>query len=161
MMIDGLPRLLATAAAIGAAVNAGVFFAFSTFVGRALVRLPAQQGIAVMQSINREAPTAWFMSAFMGTGLLSVVGIVAGIAGWSEPWAACLVIGGVLFLVSILMTMTYHQPHNLAFDHVDASAPEAASAWSTYFQPWTAWNHVRTLFCLASAVVFVLALRVS
>ena len=159
-MIDGLPLVLATAAAIGAAVNAGIFFAFSTFVGRALSRLPAPQGIAAMQSINREAPTAWFMAVFMGTGLLSTAAVVTGIVEWGEPWAAYLVTGGLTYLVSIAMTVAYHQPRNLAFESVDASRADAASAWRAYFRPWITWNHVRTFVCLASAVLFTLTLRV-
>lgn len=159
-MIDGFPRVVATTAAIAAAVNAGVFFAFSTFVGRALVDLPASQGIATMQSINRRAPTPWFMLLFMGTALLAVVSIVVGIGRWSEAWGAYLVIGGALYLVSIVMTAAYHQPRNLALDDVDANGPDAAATWTAYIHPWIAWNHVRTLVCIGSALAFVLSLRV-
>jgi hypothetical protein len=45
-MIDGRIHVLTVAAAVGSGVMAGVFFAFSTFVMRALGRLPAPQGIA-------------------------------------------------------------------------------------------------------------------
>jgi len=44
--------LVTLVAALGAGLNGGVFFAFSTFVMPALSRLPASQGIAAMQSIN-------------------------------------------------------------------------------------------------------------
>jgi uncharacterized membrane protein len=37
---------------LGSGLIAGVFFAFSTFVMKALARLPAAHGIAAMQSIN-------------------------------------------------------------------------------------------------------------
>ena len=43
---------VALAAAVGAGVNGGVFFAFSSFVMPALQRLPDAQGIAAMQSVN-------------------------------------------------------------------------------------------------------------
>jgi uncharacterized membrane protein len=39
-------------ALLGAAMIAGVFFAFSSFVMPALARLPAAGGISAMQSIN-------------------------------------------------------------------------------------------------------------
>ena len=39
-------------AAVGCGLMAGVFSAFSTFVMKALARLPAHEGIAAMQSIN-------------------------------------------------------------------------------------------------------------
>src|SRR5262245_56483306 len=62
-MIDGYPRTLTVIAALGAALSAGVFFAFSTFVMQALRRLPDEQGLAAMQAINKAAPTPLFMLA--------------------------------------------------------------------------------------------------
>lgn len=38
--------ILETAAAIGAGLTAGIFYAFSTFVMAALGRIPPEQGIA-------------------------------------------------------------------------------------------------------------------
>ena len=43
---------LALLACVGAGTVGGVFFAFSTFVMKALAQLPARQGIAAMQRIN-------------------------------------------------------------------------------------------------------------
>jgi uncharacterized membrane protein len=51
-MLDGLLFVLTLFAALGCGLVAGVFFAFSTFVMKALARLPAEQGIAAMQAIN-------------------------------------------------------------------------------------------------------------
>lgn len=51
-MVEGFPRLLIFFTVVGSALMAGVFFAFSTFVMKALRRLPSPQGIAAMQSIN-------------------------------------------------------------------------------------------------------------
>jgi uncharacterized membrane protein len=45
-MRDGMLAVLTLAAALGCGAMAGVFFAFSTFVMKALARLPASQGIA-------------------------------------------------------------------------------------------------------------------
>jgi hypothetical protein len=49
--------------ALGCGLAAGVFFAFSTFVMPALVRLQPPQGIAAMQSINITAINPLFMIA--------------------------------------------------------------------------------------------------
>jgi uncharacterized membrane protein len=51
-MIDHLLFALTLVAALGCGLMAGVFFAFSAFVMKALARLPLAQGIAAMQSIN-------------------------------------------------------------------------------------------------------------
>jgi len=47
--------------ALSCGMMAGVFFAFSAFVMKALARLPVEQGVAVMQAINLAAviPPTW------------------------------------------------------------------------------------------------------
>ena len=55
------------AAALGAGLVAGIFFAFSTFVMGALGRLPQAAGISAMQSINVVVINPVFLSVFMGT----------------------------------------------------------------------------------------------
>jgi uncharacterized membrane protein len=44
--------LLTFVAALGSGLVAGIFFAFSNFVMKALARVSPAQGIAAMQSIN-------------------------------------------------------------------------------------------------------------
>jgi RNA polymerase sigma-70 factor (ECF subfamily) len=56
-------------AALGCGLIAGVFFAFSTFVMKALAQRPSVESIAAMQSINITIINPWFMTAFFGTGL--------------------------------------------------------------------------------------------
>jgi uncharacterized membrane protein len=50
--MSGSLTALTFVAALGAALNGGVFFAFSTFVMSGLARLRPADGIAAMQSIN-------------------------------------------------------------------------------------------------------------
>ena len=45
-------EILTLAAVLGSGLVAGIFFAFSTFVMRALGQLPENQGIAAMKAIN-------------------------------------------------------------------------------------------------------------
>jgi len=47
-MIDGYLFALTLLVAIGCGIVGGVFFGFSTFVMKALARLPAAQGLAAM-----------------------------------------------------------------------------------------------------------------
>jgi uncharacterized membrane protein len=56
-------------AALGCGLIAGVFFAFSTFVMKALAQRPSVESIAAMQSVNIIIINPWFMTAFFGTGL--------------------------------------------------------------------------------------------
>ena len=160
-MIDGYPKTLTVIAAVGAAISAGVFFAFSTFVMQALGRLPDEEAVSAMKEINKAAPTPLFMLALFGTGALCIVLSVSALRHWGEPWAAYLLIGSVLFLVAVVVTIVYHVPHNDALLLVDSHGAEAKSAWAGYLMPWTAWNHVRTVTSLAGAVTLILALRVT
>ena len=66
-MIDGFARVLTLIWAVGAGLVASIFFAFSTFVMKALNRLPPAQGIAAMQFINVTVINPLFMTAFFGT----------------------------------------------------------------------------------------------
>jgi uncharacterized membrane protein len=65
-------------AALGSGLVGGVFFAFSTFVMRALARVPAAQGIAAMQSINGAA-------YILAGSLLYLVGTVGVTIGFNVP----------------------------------------------------------------------------
>jgi uncharacterized membrane protein len=146
------------AAAVGAGTAGGVFFAFSTFVMRALDRLPPSQSVAAMQAINKYAPNPLFMATLFGTAAASAALIVHGVRNGDSD-AKYLVAGGVAYLAGIVLTVAYHIPHNNALDMVDANGPGAAGAWSRYCGPWTAWNHVRTLTSLGAAAAYCMALR--
>lgn len=71
-MMDHLHFGLTLAAALGSGLIAGAFFAFSTFVMKALSRLPAREGIAALRSIDVVVLNAWFLGVFLGTAVLCV-----------------------------------------------------------------------------------------
>jgi len=158
-MINGYPRALTLVAAIGAGLAAGVFFAFSTIVMKALRRLPAPQGMRAMQAINKAAPAPLFMTALFGTAVVCVALAVVAIARLGKPPAALLLVGSLLFLAGIVLTVTYHVPHNEALALVDPNDPAAAGQWTRYVVAWTGWNHLRTLTSLAGAITLTIALR--
>ncbi|HEY7263141.1 MAG TPA: anthrone oxygenase family protein [Trebonia sp.] len=158
-MIDGYPRILIIIAAAGTGVSAGVYFAFSTFVMKALGRLPATQGISAMQAINKAAPAPLFMLALFGTGALSIALSALAVPHLDQRWAVCVLAATALYLVSVILTMVYHVPRNDALALVDPNGPGAARAWAHYLSSWTAWNHVRTVTALAGSTVFIIALR--
>jgi uncharacterized membrane protein len=158
-MIDGYPRALTIIAAVGAGVSAGVFFAFSTFVMKALGRLPTAQAISAMNAINKAAPTPLFMLALFGTAAVCIGLSVVALRHLDQRWAVYLLAASALYLACVVLTIIYHVPRNDALALVDPSSPGAAHAWARYLQPWTAWNHVRTITALAGTTAFILALR--
>lgn len=157
--LQGFPRAVTVAAAVGAGTMAGVFFAFSTFVMPALRKVPAEPGLRAMQSINREAPASpLFMAALFGTAVVTVVLGVYGVLHRDQPFARYLLAGAALYLVCIVITGIYHVPHNDALGLLDPTRSASHVTWRGYLGGWAAWNHVRTLAPLAGSVAFVLAL---
>jgi uncharacterized membrane protein len=148
-----------TTAAVAAGLAGGVFFAFSSFVMPALRRLPSEQGIAAMQSINKQAPTPVFMSLFLGTAVLSAGLGIHAVLNRDEPQAVFLGTGCLAYLASVLITAGFHIPRNNTLDAVNPTTAESGRYWTTYVSQWTAGNHVRTLTCAASAVLFTIAAR--
>jgi uncharacterized membrane protein len=146
-------------AALGCGVVAGVFFAFSAFVMRALDRLPAPRAVAAMQEINAAAPTPAFMAVLFGTALACGVLIPWSLFVWGGPSAVYLLVGGGLYLIcAIGPTIVYHVPRNEALAKVEPRGVEAESRWSSYVASWTAWNHLRFAGALAAAASLVMAL---
>lgn len=159
-MIDSFASWTTLAAAIGGGIVAGFFFAFSNCVMSALGRLPAEQGIRAMQSINVLVLNPAFFLAFFGTALASLALAIVSILRWGREGAALALAGGLIYLLgTILATMARNVPLNEALAEADPSTPEAASLWSRYLSDWSRWNHVRTVAAIASTTLFALALR--
>jgi uncharacterized membrane protein len=158
--------VLTLLAVLGCAMMAGVFFAFSAFVLKALGRLPQAQGIAAMEAINVAAVTPAFMAALFGTaatcGALVVWALLAwALLAWDERFAPYLLVRGALYLVgTILLTIAYHVPRNEALARVEPHSADAESYWRRYLSGWAAWNHVRAAASLAAAATLAVALHI-
>lgn len=150
--------MLAVTAALGSSVVAGFFFAFSVCVMRALGRLPRDQGIAAMQSINVAVLNPWFFTAFFGTAAVSMILAVLALFTWTASGARSLLVGSSLYLVgSIFVTLACNVPLNDALAAVNPHSAEGAALWTRYLANWTAWNHVRTAASFGAAALFIAA----
>jgi len=157
--MDNLFFALTLFAALGCGLMAGVFFAFSAFVMKALARLPTAQGIAAMQSINVAVINPWFMVVFLGTAGVCVLLVVFALGSWHDPSAVYLLVGSLLYLVgTFLVTVAFNVPQNDALAAVEPGRAESAALWGRYLASWTVWNHVRTVAALAAAASFTIAL---
>jgi uncharacterized membrane protein len=146
--------------ALGSGLIAGTFFAFSTFVMKALGKLPPAQGIAAMQSINVVVINPWFMTVFLGTAGLCVAVMIASLLQRRDPGTPYLLAGGVLYVVgTVLVTILFNVPRNDALAAVAPATSEAAALWMSYVSKRTAWNHVRTIAALAASTLFTIAFR--
>jgi len=158
-MIDGSLFVLALLAALGCGLVAGMFFAFSAFVMKALARIPPAQGIAAMQSINVAVINPWFGAVFFGTAGACLLLAAGSLLTWQRPGAMSLLAGSLLYLVgTMLVTFACNVPRNNALAAVDTASADTAGLWAGYVAGWTAWNHVRTAAALGAAALLTTAL---
>lgn len=147
-MLDSLPAL----ACVGAGIVAGVFFAFSSFVMRALRELPTCHGVAAMQRINVGVLNPGFLAVFVGTAVLAGVCVLAGFFPWGAPRSLLLLLAGLSYLVGAFgVTAVFNVPRNQRLARMEAESAEAAAYWPVYVREWLRWNHVRTAAAMLSA----------
>ncbi|WP_298721803.1 anthrone oxygenase family protein [uncultured Ferrovibrio sp.] len=158
-MTEGLLSVLTLLAALGSGLIGGVFFAFSTFVMKALSRRPAAEAVAAMQSINIVVINPWFMAAFLGTAALCL--LLAVLAFTQGPALALprILAGAALYAVGTFgVTMVFNVPRNNRLARMQPASAEAAAYWPRYVAEWTGWNHLHTIAALAASAAFMLAL---
>ena len=155
-MIDSYSRSLALTGAVGAGLAAGVYLVFSTFVMPGLRRTPHAQAISTMNAITKAAPAnPLLMVVLFGTGIVSVLLLVAGVRHRDDPAAAWQIAGAALYLVSVLILVGYHIPHNNQLLKADPNGAGAGATWSHFYSGWMIWNHLRTLTAAGGAVSLV------
>jgi uncharacterized membrane protein len=156
--MDGL-AIVAFLCALGCGLNAGVFFAFSSFVTAGLARLAPGEGINAMNAINVAAVTPLFMALLFGTGALCVIAIVLALFQWGSPGSLLALVAGVIYLAgSIVVTMLRNVPLNNALARVTQADAFGSATWTSFQRDWTRWNHVRTAACAVATALFIAAL---
>ncbi|MBY3463956.1 DUF1772 domain-containing protein [Rhizobium laguerreae] len=159
MQIILIPSLVA--AAIGSGLVAGIFFAFSTFIMTAFSRIPTEQGIAAMNSINVTIVRSPFMGLFVPTAILCLVIAVLTLIDWRGGASFLMLAGAGLYIfAAFLSTIIFNVPMNDALAKVGGNGTEAVQLWTTYLRVWTWWNHVRTIASLLPSAAFVRALMI-
>lgn len=158
-MTDTLLFALQLAAVLGCGLMAGLFFAFSAFVMDGLSRIAPERGIAAMQAINAAVMNPLFFLAFFGTPAACLAVAIAALAGWGEPGSAFFLAGSAVYIAGgFIVTMAANVPLNNELEAVTPGRPAADALWSRYLRVWTAWNHVRTVACLAAAALLTLGM---
>ncbi len=146
---------LAFVAALGSGLVGGIFFAFSSFVMAALGRLPSEQGVAAMNSINVTVQNPVFFLAFFGTGLVCLALMIGAFVGWGQLDGRLIVAAALIYLVGCIgVTIVFNVPLNNAL----AATPDAPGLWTRYLDIWTTWNTVRTVACTVASGLFVASL---
>lgn len=148
-MLTLLPVLLA----VGAGLVGGVFFAFSTFVMKALAQLPPEQGVAAMQRINVVVMNPLFLGLFVGTALLGGIAATDALLSWGSLRSALLLAAGAAYVVgSFGVTAACNVPRNERLARLQPGTAEGQDYWPVYLREWLRWNHVRTAASAAAAL---------
>ena len=124
-----------------------------------LAKLPPEQGIAAMQSINVAVLNPWFFAVFFGTPLVCAITALMAIFKLSEPGSAYVVLASLIYILGSLgVTMVFNVPLNNRLAAAAPASSDGAHLWKRYLSEWTFWNHVRTLAPLIVMALFILAL---
>jgi uncharacterized membrane protein len=112
-----------------------------------------------MQTINVVIVNPLFLLIFLGTAAAALALVVLALASPDRGSHLAAIAGGSIYLLgSIVVTAAVNVPKNDALDAVDPAAPGAADVWLRYLGEWTAWNHVRTVSCVAALALLLVAL---
>lgn len=146
--------------ALGAALIAGTFFAFSAFIMTALGHRPPAEGIAAMQEINLAVVRSGFIGVFVVTAITASALAIAALLKWSDPRAIYWLAGAVLYVgFTFSLTIVCNVPLNDQLAAVDPAGAQGAEVWTRYLADWTMWNSVRTVASLAATAAFIMAIR--
>lgn len=141
---------------LGSALVAGIFFAFSSFIMKALAHLPSSQGMAAMQSINIVVLNPLFLGVFMGTTVLSFLVAILALMQWTLPSAPYFLTGAMLYFVgTFLVTGMGNVPLNNQLASIGATDPAGCDVWESYLERWTKLNTLRTLCALAATLTLL------
>ena len=157
--MSSLTTIAALLALLGSALIAGVFFAFSSFVMKALAARPAAEGIAAMQSINVVVLNRSFLGTFMGTALISALVALLAVADRDHPAAPWYLAGGLLYVIgTFIVTAAGNVPLNNQLKAQSADDAAAVSVWEHYLERWTMLNTVRTIAAFTAVLSFTVGL---
>jgi len=158
--MDQLIFVVTFLTALGTALLAGNFFAFSAFLMKALRGLSAERGIVAMQAITAAIRSPVFLVVFFGTAALAAVLSGIAILEWSTRPGACYLLAGcLLFLMGAFpVTMMRNVPLNNELARAAPDTKDGRDVWNRFQASWAMWNHIRTVTSLLSCAAFVMAL---
>jgi len=152
---------LVVAAVIGAlacGLMAGLLFAFSNFVMRALLQQPPESGMQTMQAVNSLIQNPIFFLLFFGAALSTLFLAIMSAFHLTQSGSTLLLLGSLLYLVgTFAVTVAFNIPLNNGLAAHSASASDAAQYWQSYVTQWLKWNHVRTITSISAATLLTWA----
>ncbi|WP_327135990.1 DUF1772 domain-containing protein (plasmid) [Streptomyces sp. NBC_01343] len=151
------------AATITTGLMAGLFFAFDVSVMPALRRSDDRTLIQVMQRVNVAIVNALFMTAFLGSLLLTALALVLHLASGAGSATPPLIAALVAYALQFGVTGRINIPLNNA---LDAAGPveriaDPAAVRQAFEARWVPANRCRTLLCTIALGCLAWALALS
>lgn len=138
---------------------AGLYFAFSVFVMQALNKLSPTAAGQAMNNINDVIVNTLFLPLFFGSTLWFAGLIVWQIADWNEANSIFFVSSAVIYIVGMFgVTAFGNVPLNNQLQRSNENDNALAMAWKNYYQPWLRLNHIRTISCILSTALLLMAM---
>lgn len=157
--IDLILFIFTLFAALTCGLIGGIFYGFSTFIMKALGRIPAEAGIAAMQTINITVITPLFLAPFLLAAAACLAVMATALLRWHETDSLLLLGGGALYLLGCMgVTFAFNIPRNNMLAPLAPADPASATYWAEYLSSWTFWNSVRTAAALGAAALLIIAL---
>jgi uncharacterized membrane protein len=143
------------------ALIAGLFYAYSCSVNIGLSKLPDNEYIAAMQSINREIQNPLFFASFMGAFfLLPICSFLQYKAGAMNCFWLLLAAAAVYAIGAFGVTIGGNVPLNESLDKFNlhsATIQEISNRRAEFEVPWNRLHAVRTFASFIALVLVIIA----
>ncbi|NHN36173.1 DUF1772 domain-containing protein [Pseudomaricurvus alcaniphilus] len=137
---------------------AGIYFAFSVVIMKALRKLPPLQAAQAMNKINDVIVNTAFLPIFFGSTLWYAGLIVWSFADWQRGSSALVISAAVIYIIGMFVVTAFgNVPLNNKLKECADSDSRLVACWNEYQQSWTRLNHLRTLSCMAACGVLTIA----
>lgn len=147
-------------AVVAVGVMAGVYLTFSAVVMKALAQLPAVQGAQAMNRINTVIVRTVFMPLFFGSTVLMAALGVWQLLHWQAGDSLFVLLAALLYVIGMfVVTAAGNVPLNNRLQDSEGNDEQLAHTWALYLGEWTRLNHIRTVSCIASCALLLVAMH--
>jgi len=147
-----------TALIVLTGLMAGTYFAFSSFIMKALNQLPALQAAQAMNKINDVIVNTIFLPIFFGSTLWFAGLIVWAFADWQGQASILLIAAAVIYIAGMFFVTAFgNVPLNNKLKAYEVSDQQLAQYWPVYMHQWTRLNHIRSLSSVFACAILYIA----